>query len=76
MAIRISTAIVKRLRDVGFLPSECKSVELHIPPAGAMILTFEVYMTDARLQQLGGAFLALADERAKLTDKPATDDAR
>jgi hypothetical protein len=71
MAIRISTAMVKRLHDEGFLPSECRSVELTIPPAGPMVLRFEVFMTDERLKQLGGAFLELATERAKLTDEVA-----
>ena len=76
MAIRISTPIVKQLQAVGFLPSECRNVKLIIKPASAMILRFDVFMTDERLKQLGGALLALSEERAKLTDEPSTSDGR
>jgi len=72
MAIRISTGMVKQLQAVGFLPDECHRVKLIIPPNGAMVLRFDVYMTDERLQQLGGAFLDLAEERAKLTKEPVS----
>jgi hypothetical protein len=62
MAIRISTPIVERLQADGLLPPDCRLVELVITPGSAMILRFEVLVTDERLRQLGGALLALADE--------------
>ena len=72
--IQISTPVVKQLQEAGFLPSECARVKLIMPPHGPMLLRFDVFMTEARLRQLGGAFLALAEERTKLTDEPPADD--
>jgi len=60
MAIRISTQIVKVLTDRGLLPAHCRHVSLSIPPASAMILTFEVLVTDEHLDILADAFKAQA----------------
>lgn len=67
MAIRISNSVVKQLQENGFLPKDCANVLLDIPANGAMKIIFEVWVTDEHLKQLGGAFLALAEEREKLT---------
>ena len=62
MALRISTAVVKMLLARGLLPDHCKSVELHIPPASAMVLRFEVFVADEHLEALGEAFTQMAEE--------------
>lgn len=60
MAIRISTELVKRLTERGLIPPHCGRVELLIPPDGAMVLRYEVFVTDAHLDILGSAFIEMA----------------
>lgn len=66
MALHISTPIVKMLQDRGLLPKHCAKVELHIPPHGAMVLRFDVFVSDESAEILGEAFTAMAaEDRAK-----------
>ena len=65
MAIRISTPVVNLLKERGLLPDHCSKVELHIPPMGAMVLRFEVFVADEHLRTLGEAFLKMADDAKK-----------
>lgn len=62
MAIRISTPVVKLLQDRGLLPNHCSKVELHIPPMGAMVIRYEVFVADEHLAALGDAFTQMAEE--------------
>jgi hypothetical protein len=54
--IRISTPILEILEKRGLLPSHCHRVELHIPPRDAMVLRYEVFLTNEDLRVLAEAF--------------------
>lgn len=42
------------------MPRNCSKVEILIPPNGAMVLRYEVYVTDEHLDALGSAFIQMA----------------
>lgn len=65
MAIRISTELAKRLMAQGLIPPHCAQVELLIPASGAMVLRYEVWVTDAHLEMLGSAFTEMAADTRK-----------
>ena len=58
--IRISTPVVKYLEEQGVLPPACANVELHIPPRGAMVLRYDVFLTVERALVLSKAFAIIA----------------
>lgn len=60
MSIRISTPVVKLLQARGLLPDHCREVTMMIPADGAMILTFEVFVTTEHLDILAEVFAAQA----------------
>jgi hypothetical protein len=62
MAIRISTPVVNFLQTRGLIPPHCREVSLFIPPAGAMVLRYEVFVTSDSARILSEAFAMIADD--------------
>ena len=63
MAIRISTSVVGLLEARGLLPKHCRLVEINIPPSGAMVIRYEIFITDESAAILAEAFAQIAAEQ-------------
>jgi len=47
----------------GLLPKHCRLVEIHIPPSGAMVICYEILITDESAAILAEAFAQIATEQ-------------
>lgn len=66
MSIKISNPVVKLLEARGLLPKHCRLLEIHIPPNEAMVIRYEVFISDDTAAFLAEAFAEVAaGERAK-----------
>ena len=63
MAIHISTPVVRLLEARGLLPKHCRFVEIHIPPNGAMVIRYDIFLTDESAAILAEAFAQIAAEQ-------------
>jgi len=52
--------LVQALLASGLLPPDTRSVELLIPTSGALVLRYEVFLTEEALLKIGQAFLRAA----------------